>query len=206
MKTLYKTNKKVLSVNTSNISTIHEPICVPQQSSPGSSNPPCHFRPHQTNHQGHETLCGFFAVICGYNKSKLVTQTHKYWGICFPKEQGTNPFTCFASDPSSHRGGIIPLLSGHCQSVATERFHAASCWSLEVRSVGMKEGGWQEYTYSLAADQWLKDRKSRGQCPLNSSMQIFPFNIEMTRLKVFSTPYLKITQKQSFFYELRLIP
>lgn len=62
-----------------------------------------------------------------------------------------------------------PTLSGHCQSVAIEWFHTAN-WSLRVRLFGMSEGGWQGYTYSLAADLWLKEGKSRGQRTLNSSV------------------------------------
>lgn len=62
-----------------------------------------------------------------------------------------------------------PTLPGHCQSAATEWIHAAKR-PLRVTSVGMKEGGWQEYAYSLAADLWLQGGKSRGQCTLNSSV------------------------------------
>ena len=169
-----KTNRELHTINTSNTS-IQKPIHAPQLSGPGSSNPASTLPPpgRQTKRDQRPSGAPLLANVDTTNQWPKPAELGNLF-IQQSREE-IQPFlfsSCIA--PIYKSGWNHPTLSGCCQSVAAEWMHTAG-WSLWVRLVGMKEGGWQGYTYSLAADLWLQAGKSReASARLTAECKYFP--------------------------------
>lgn len=112
-----------------------------------------------------ELLCSQLWI----KQESISDQTYKHSGICSSntavrKFRPSFPQLIWGPLAKHHH----PTLSGRRQSIAIEHSHTLSL-SLGFRSVSMADR-WVPEIHSLAADLWLKEGKSRGQCALNSSV------------------------------------